>query len=101
MSEVCGDARRRAGLARVASGQNADDYRGGWRTDSGEAHTYQFSIRGTTVRASTVPTARRDHAGVRRRNIRPDGSLRSHARECGRQHVYKDRRSRRSKIAVV
>jgi hypothetical protein len=29
---------------------NADDYRGGWRTDSGEAHTYQFSIRGATVR---------------------------------------------------
>jgi hypothetical protein len=25
-------------------------YRGGWRTDSGEAHTYEFSIRGATVR---------------------------------------------------
>ncbi len=37
-------------LARPAAGQNADDYRGGWRTDSGEAHTYEFSIRGTTVR---------------------------------------------------
>ena len=37
-------------FARVAAGQNADDYRGGWRTDSGEAHTYEFSIRGTTVR---------------------------------------------------
>jgi hypothetical protein len=37
-------------FARVATGQNADDYRGGWRTDSGEAHTYEFSIRGTTVR---------------------------------------------------
>jgi len=23
----------------AAVGQNADDYRGGWRTDSGEAHT--------------------------------------------------------------
>ena len=33
-----------------AAAQNADDYRGGWRTDSGEAHAYQFSIRGTTVR---------------------------------------------------
>src|SRR5438034_5952710 len=33
-----------------AAAQNADDYRGGWRTDSGEAHTYEFSIRGTTVR---------------------------------------------------
>src|SRR5689334_25403618 len=37
-------------IARPAVGQNADDYRGGWRTDSGEAHTYEFSIRGTTVR---------------------------------------------------
>src|SRR5215468_12563521 len=34
----------------VAAGQSADDYRGGWRTDSGEAHTYEFSIRGATVR---------------------------------------------------
>ena len=37
-------------LARAAAGQNADDYRGGWRTDGGEAHTYEFSIRGATVR---------------------------------------------------
>src|SRR3954452_7664976 len=37
-------------FARAAAGQNADDYRGGWRTDSGEAHTYEFSIRGGTVR---------------------------------------------------
>ena len=37
-------------LARVASAQNADDYRGGWRTDAGEAHTYEFSIRGARVR---------------------------------------------------
>lgn len=37
-------------LAPVAAAQNADDYRGGWRTDSGEAHVYEFSIRGTTVR---------------------------------------------------
>jgi hypothetical protein len=36
--------------ARAAAGQTADDYRGGWRTDSGEAHTYEFSIRDTTVR---------------------------------------------------
>jgi len=36
--------------ARAAAGQTADDYRGGWRTDRGEAHTYEFSIRGTTVR---------------------------------------------------
>ena len=37
-------------LAPTAAAQTADDYRGGWRTDSGEAHTYEFSIRGTTVR---------------------------------------------------
>jgi len=37
-------------VASRATAQNADDYRGGWRTDSGEAHTYEFSIRGTTVR---------------------------------------------------
>src|SRR5688572_33473805 len=36
--------------ARAAAGQSADDYRGGWRTDSGEAHTYEFSIRGAIVR---------------------------------------------------
>ena len=37
-------------FARAAAGQDADDYRGGWRTESGEAHTYEFSIRGATVR---------------------------------------------------
>jgi hypothetical protein len=38
------------GLARIASAQDADDYRGGWRTEKGEAHTYEFSIRGDKVR---------------------------------------------------
>jgi hypothetical protein len=28
----------------------ADDYRGGWRTEQGEAHIYEFSIRGDQVR---------------------------------------------------
>jgi len=37
-------------VAASSSAQTADDYRGGWRTDSGEAHTYEFSIRGSTVR---------------------------------------------------
>ena len=37
-------------FTRAAAGQNADDYRGGWRTDGGEAHTYEFSIRGAAVR---------------------------------------------------
>jgi hypothetical protein len=35
--------------AQTAPG-DADDYRGGWRTDAGEAHTYEFSIRGDKVR---------------------------------------------------
>ena len=33
-----------------AFAQDADDYRGGWRTGSGEPHTYEFSIRGNKVR---------------------------------------------------
>ena len=37
-------------VTQAAAAQTADDYRGGWRTDGGEAHTYEFSIRGTTVR---------------------------------------------------
>ena len=37
-------------LVQTAIAQNADDYRGGWRTDQGEAHTYEFSIRGDKVR---------------------------------------------------
>jgi len=36
--------------APLAMAQNPDDYRGGWRTDAGEPHTYQFSIRGEVVR---------------------------------------------------
>jgi len=36
--------------AQLATAQNPDDYRGGWRTDTGEPHTYQFSIRGDVVR---------------------------------------------------
>lgn len=39
-----------SGLALTAAAQDADDYRGGWRTEKGEAHTYEFSIRGDTVR---------------------------------------------------
>src|SRR5262245_11970841 len=37
-------------ISPLAAAQDADNYRGGWRTDSGEAHIYEFSIRGTTVR---------------------------------------------------
>ena len=43
------------GSATAAAAQNADDYRGGWRTDGipppgAVPHTYQFSIRGEQVR---------------------------------------------------
>ncbi|MBV8842990.1 MAG: hypothetical protein JO307_09275, partial [Bryobacterales bacterium] len=38
------------GLACAAAAQDADDYRGGWRTDKGDAHVYEFSIRGDKVR---------------------------------------------------
>ena len=37
-------------VAHAAAGQGPDDYRGGWRTAAGEAHTYEFSIRGSAVR---------------------------------------------------
>lgn len=36
--------------AGTAAGQNADNYRGGWRTDDRDPHTYEFSIRGERVR---------------------------------------------------
>src|SRR5450631_3974607 len=38
------------GIVEAAASQTADDYRGGWRTDKGQAHTYEFSIRGDKVR---------------------------------------------------
>lgn len=38
------------GIAQVATAQNADDYRGGWRTETSDPHIYQFSIRGDQVR---------------------------------------------------
>jgi hypothetical protein len=38
-----------AGAHNVAA-QNADRYRGGWRTDDADPHTYEFSIRGERVR---------------------------------------------------
>jgi hypothetical protein len=39
-------------FALPTTAQNADDYRGGWRTDAvaGEPHIYQFSIRGNQLR---------------------------------------------------
>jgi hypothetical protein len=37
-------------IGTASAAQDADDYRGGWRTDNGEPHTYEFSIRGDQVR---------------------------------------------------
>jgi len=36
--------------AQSAAAQSADRYRGGWRTDDSDPHTYEFSIRGERVR---------------------------------------------------
>src|SRR5688572_33383734 len=38
------------GGAHAAAAQSADRYRGGWRTDDADPHTYEFSIRGERVR---------------------------------------------------
>ena len=40
------------GFAQAPATIDADDYRGGWRTDAGEPHTYEFSIRGDEVRGT-------------------------------------------------
>jgi hypothetical protein len=37
-------------VAHTAAAQNADRYRGGWRTDDADLHIYEFSIRGERVR---------------------------------------------------
>lgn len=37
-------------LAHSVAAQNADDYCGGWRTDEGDARTYEFSIRVDAVK---------------------------------------------------
>jgi hypothetical protein len=36
--------------AHAAAAQDADRYRGGWRTEDSDPHTYEFSIRGERVR---------------------------------------------------
>jgi hypothetical protein len=36
--------------AQTAAAQDGDRYRGGWRTDDADPHTYEFSIRGEKVR---------------------------------------------------
>ena len=37
-------------VAHTAAAQNADRYRGGWRSDDSDLHVYEFSIRGERVR---------------------------------------------------
>src|ERR1700747_2109138 len=74
-------------LACAAVAQDADDYRGGWRTEKGEAHVYEFSIRGDKVRgvyctycadATTLAfidgTLGNDGIRVTVTHVRPDGS---------------------------
>jgi hypothetical protein len=39
-----------AGAPNAAAQSSADRYRGGWRTDDSDPHTYEFSIRGERVR---------------------------------------------------
>jgi hypothetical protein len=74
-------------FVQVAAAQSADDYRGGWRTNKGEAHTYEFSIRGDIVRVFIAPGAQ-----MRRRWLlsmaasERTASLRSNSRESERQH---------------
>ena len=59
------------GFGHMAAAQDADDYRGGWRTDKGEAHTYEFSIRGEHRQGHLLHVLRGcDHAGVCRRQVR-------------------------------
>jgi hypothetical protein len=84
-------------FAQAAAAQSADDYRGGWRTDGGEAHVYEFSIRGTIVRgiyctycadATTLAfiDGTYDPAGITFEvtHVKPDGST-----------AYKDRATAR------
>jgi hypothetical protein len=72
----------------AAAGQSADDYRGGWRTDSGEAHTYEFSIRGANCEGCVLHLLRRrDDTGIRGWELRSERDhVRSHACEGGRQY---------------
>jgi len=81
----------------AAAAQNADDYRGGWRTGDDDPHTYQFSIRGTQVRgvyctlcsdATTLAfvdgTLGPDGLTFTITHVRPDGSTASQDRATAR-----------------
>jgi hypothetical protein len=83
-------------LTAPAAAESADHYRGGWRTDAGEAQTYEFVIRGSQVsgiactRCADGTTLARiegtfdetDGLAFTVRHLAPDGSLRyeDHAR---------------------
>jgi hypothetical protein len=46
------------GCAPAAAGQDADDYRGGWRTDSGQAHSWRCSVGRFVFRVGLCGVAR-------------------------------------------
>ena len=50
MKTFIGTALILVAAAHPAAAQDADRYRGGWRTDDSDPHTYEFSIRGERVR---------------------------------------------------
>src|SRR5688572_8143710 len=77
-----------------ASAEDADYYRGGWRTDAGDPHVYQFVIRGdavtgvycthcadgTTLASIKGTFDEDDGLAFTVRHLRPDGSLASEDR---------------------
>jgi hypothetical protein len=75
----------------AAAAEDADHYRGGWRTEAGEPHTYEFVIRGGEVSGiaciqcsdgttlSPIAGTFDENTGIAFtvRNLKPDGSLAS------------------------
>lgn len=83
--------------AQIAAAQSADRYRGGWRTDDSDPHTYEFSIRGERVRGiyCTLCSDATTLAFIDG-TVRPDGItfVVTHVRPDGRT-AYEDRASAR------
>lgn len=49
-SAAAQNAANQSGAAPAGTVQSADRYRGGWRTEDADPHTYEFAIRGSQVR---------------------------------------------------
>jgi len=78
-----------AAISSAAPAEDADHYRGGWRTESGEPRTYEFVIRGSEVSGvsctqcadgttlAPITGTFDEKAGIAFtvRNLKPDGSL--------------------------